>query len=336
MKQILKMLWNQKQSCYWIFIEQILVAVVLMLSLVSLSEAIHKYRMPGLLNTENMFCVGWMSQNASAEVKENTRQSMDVIIEHLKKLPYVTGVTRGYNLAPYQRDADLYAQMGSDSFRIDDKQFLAVVKFSDESGASVLNIEMEEGTWLENRVLEDGSLPVVITRQFADKVAWSTALGKKIPYRSKFLTVAGVAAGLKQEPFAPSPVAIVVPRFVNLRTSEDMVKIKPGMEREFIEAYNKEFTRLISDERVEPVISDMQELKRIWVSQSLLPVVLQAIPTLFLFIFAFIGTFGLYQMSSQKRMREFALRIALGSTPKQLTYFVLFESLLVTAFAILP
>jgi ABC-type antimicrobial peptide transport system permease subunit len=108
------------------------------------------------------------------------------------------------------------------------------------------------------------------------------------------------------------------------------------MEREFIDAFHKEFTRLVASEKVEPLISDVQSVKGIWVSQSILPIVLQGIPTLFLFIFAFIGTFGLYWMISQKRMKEFALRIALGSTKKRLMNIVIGESLLVTCVAVLP
>jgi hypothetical protein len=224
-----------------------------------------------------------------------------------------------------------------DSVRIDDKRFLAVYKISDEFGASILNVEMEEGVWFENRVLPDGTLPVVITRQFADKAGWTTAVGKKIPFGPKFFTVTGVATGLKQEPFVPSPVAIVLPSFSSHGMPfENLVKIDPGMEREFTEAFFREFRRLIPYENVEPLLSYMPSLKRMWVSQSILPVVLQGIPTLFLFIFAFIGTFGLYWMISQKRMKEFALRIALGSTKKRLMNIVIGESLLITCVAVLP
>ncbi|MDR1563098.1 MAG: ABC transporter permease [Dysgonamonadaceae bacterium] len=343
MKHLLKMVWNQWRSYSGICTEQILVTVVLMLALVSLSETVQKYRTPGMLDVEHTFSIGYMYTNMmgniTSEEKKNTDQSMETLVENLRKLPYVKAISRGRNLAPYLRSDDIYTHMGSDSIRIDDKQFLAVLKSSDEYGASVLNPEIEEGSWLqENRALPDGSLPVVITRQFADKAGWTTAVGKKIPYRSKNLTVVGVVAGLKQEPFIPSPVAIVAPIFASSGSiySEALAKIKPGMEREFIDAFHKEFTRLIASEKVEPLIHDVQLLKGMWVSQSILPVTLQSISTLFLFIFAFIGTFGLYWMISQKRIKEFALRIAFGSTKRGLMKIVIGESLLVTCVAVLP
>jgi hypothetical protein len=314
--------------------------IILMLSVVSTSEAIYRYITPGLLDVENTFTIGYMfGEGVQPEVKENTIQSMDVIIENLKKSPCVKAVTRGLNLAPYLRNDHMYASQFSDSVRIDDKQFLAVFKISDEYGASVLNPEMEEGVWLENHALPDGSVPIVITRQFADKAGWTNATGKKITVRAQNHTVVGVAAGLKQEPFVPSPVAMVIPRYAqpdNGMYSENIVKIKAGMEDEFIETYNREFTRLISDANVELLMNDMRSMKGVWMSFGLLKIVVLGIPTLFLFIFAFIGTFGIYWMSARKRMKEFALRVALGSTKKRLMNFVIGESLLVTCIAILP
>jgi hypothetical protein len=341
MKHILKILWNQKRNYSWIFIEQVLVTVILMLSAVSVLETYKKYKTPGMLDVEDTFIVA-CTPGRDTDPKEwsNALKSMNTVLENLKRLPYVKAITVGFNLAPYQRDDESYVyQTGiMDSIRIDDKRFLAIYKFSDEFGASVLNVKMEEGAWYdENRALPDGSLPCVITRQFADKAGWTTAVGKKIPFGPNFFTVTGVATGLKQEPFKPSPVAIVLPSFVRKgATFENIVKIRSGMESEFTDAFFKEFRRLISAENIESYLSYMPSLKRMWVSQSILPVVLQGIPTLFLFFFAFIGTFGLYWMISQKRMKEFALRIALGSTKQRLMNIVIGESLLITGVAVLP
>jgi ABC-type antimicrobial peptide transport system permease subunit len=338
-RPVLKMVWNQRRSYSWIFTEQVLVTVILMLLAVSVLELYKKYKTPGMLNVEDTFIVGCVpGNNVTPEEWNSSLKSMNVVLENLKKLPYVKAITVGFNLAPYQRDEESYAhQIRMDSIRIDDKRFLAIYKFSDEFGISVLNVKMEEGAWFENKALPDGSLPCVITRQFADKAGWTTAVGKKISFGPRFFTVTGVATGLKQEPFKPSPVAIVVPSFVNRdMIFENLARIKPGMEVEFTEAFFKEFRRLVSSENIESFLGYMPSMERMWVFQSILPIVLQGIPTLFLFIFAFIGTFGLYWMISQKRMKEFALRIAVGSTKKRLMNIVISESLLITCVAVLP
>jgi hypothetical protein len=329
------MLWKQRRSYAGVFIEQLLVTVVLMLALVSVVESVKKYRTPGMLNTENVFHTFYTS-NLPSEDSDKIKQSWDVIIGNLRKLPFVEAISNSNNLSPYTRN-DEYYLMQSDSMHIDDRHFIAVLKFSDEFGATVFKPEMEEGTWLENRALPDGSIPVVITRQFADEAGWTVAKGKKI-IRSNIYTVVGVAAGLKQEPFKPSPAAIVKPYYMDYSSmsAESMVRIKPGYDREFIDAFYKEYQRLISDERVESSLNDMHTLKGLWISMSILGVALQSIPTAFLFIFAFIGTFGLSWMISKRRIREFALRIALGSTKSRLMTIVIGESLLITGIAVIP
>ena len=60
------------------------------------------------------------------------------------------------------------------------------------------------------------------------------------------------------------------------------------------------------------------------------------IPVLFLLVFTFIGTFGLFWLYSSKRRKEFALRIVVGATPRELYRFVVSESLLLSVLALLP
>jgi hypothetical protein len=339
-KYILKMLWAQKRDYSGIFVEQGIVAFILMLSVVSVSDAIQKYQSPGMLDVENTICVGHMFQrDVLPEEMSIIQQSENVILGHLKKLPYVEAVSTGYNLTPYLRNNHLYNYF-SDSIHIDDKTFLSVLKLSDEYGVAVFKPDMEEGTWIENHALPDGSVPVVVTHQFVEQTGWPKAVGKKLLIKGKENTIVGVVAGLKQEPLMPSPVAVIIPNYIALSQevflSENIVNVKQGKKKELMIAFNKEFRRLISDKRVEPLVTDLQSLKDLWISSSIIGITLQVIPSLFLFIFAFIGTFGLYWMTSRKRLKEFALRIALGSDKKQLVSIVVTESLIVTAMAVIP
>lgn len=59
------------------------------------------------------------------------------------------------------------------------------------------------------------------------------------------------------------------------------------------------------------------------------------IPTSFLLIFTFIGTFGLFWLYSTKRRKEFALRLVVGSTVGGLHRFVILESFVLTVLALL-
>jgi ABC-type antimicrobial peptide transport system permease subunit len=337
-KQIIKMVWNQRRNYCGILIEQFLIGFILMLCLVSVTEAIKKYKDPGILETNNVLAFGYMIQNnnRNPNIANDAGKSMKVISDNLKKLPFVEYIANTGNLAPYLRSNESYQ---SDSILVDEKRLQTVIKSSDEYGAFVLNPEMEEGNWLSNHPLEDGSDPMVITRQFADKAGWTSVIGKKVNLYSRTYTVVGMVAGLKQQPFELSPVAIVVPTYVRSGSSsysEYIVKVKNGEQAAFYDAYNKEFRRLIPDNNIEPFINDLRIKKEISMLNATVDIVLQAIPTLFLLIFAFIGAFGLYWLYSRKRQKEFAVRIAVGSTQRQLISIVVLESLLVTTIAIIP
>jgi ABC-type antimicrobial peptide transport system permease subunit len=337
------MIWAQRRDYSGIFIEQSIVAFILMLSIVSLSEAIRKYRSPGMLNVDNTVFIGYSFQkDAPPEEMIATRQSMDVILEHLKQLPYVEAITSGYNLAPYVRPENSYFFL-SDSIHVDDKSFLSVLKMSDEYGDDVFKLEMEEGSWIEeNRPLPDGSTPIVVSRAFVEKAGWTKAAGKKVMIRGKENTIMGVVSGLKQTPFIPSPAAAVIPNYIlsgdpgSASYSENIARIKKGKVKDFMRSFNQEFHRLITDTRAEPIIINMEILKKEWVSFSFQNVILQAIPSLFLFFFACIGTFGLYHLIARKRLKEFALRLALGAEKKHLISLVVSESMVVTALAVFP
>jgi hypothetical protein len=339
-RQVLKILWKQRRSRSGIFTEQLLVTIVLMIALVSVADLVKKYKTDGLLNVENLVWFTCMTQWIPPEKSSEIHKNIDIIIERLRKTPFVESITRASNLAPYMRPDQFYSHL-SDSIHIDDKHFSAVIKVADEFGATVFKPHMKEGMWFENHELPDGSSPVVITRQFADKAGWIHGTGKNFTLNGRNFTVTGTVVGLKQESFTPSPVAIVIPYYLrHLYRSgifaENIARVKSGMEQEFIDAFYNEYQRLISDERVEPIVNNMQSMQGAAISLSIIEIVLQSILTLFLFLFAFIGTFGLYWMISRKRLKEFALRIALGSDKTQLVSILIIEGLIVTTMAVIP
>ena len=80
----------------------------------------------------------------------------------------------------------------------------------------------------------------------------------------------------------------------------------------------------------------MEEWKAFSMVGTMLSVAAQAVPAFFLFIFAFIGTFGLFWLQSKKRLKEYALQLALGATRRDLMKMVLGESLLISVMASIP
>ena len=247
-RHILKILWYNRRKYTGVLIEQVLIFIILMVSLVSLFEAISKYREPGLLNTDNVILFGYMlhggggGQGMSREEQSEVARCMDVIIEKMRKEPFVEAITESVGLAPYLRSHRYYVEMYGDTVRADGKAVGVIVRFADKAAEKVFNLELEEGTWIIEGTLEDGSYPAIVSRQLMDKLGWHDAMGRKLQMGNTF-TVVGIIAGIKQSVFADSPESIIVPKEIVSRYgyNECCAKIKPGFEDEFHACFSREF-----------------------------------------------------------------------------------------------
>ena len=235
---VLKMLWQERRKYAGVLMEQMLIFVILMVSMVALFETIDKYREPGLLNTDNTMIFGYMLHgggNGSPYDMRDVGQGMNIIIEKLKKEPFVVAITRSYGLAPYLRSDVYYDGMFADTVKVDGKSVVVIVKFADKEAQSVFQPKLEEGEWLTNNALEDGFRPAVITRQLMNKLGWSEAIGKRLYLAGRTLTIVGISPGVKQNVFSDMPTAIIIPRDEEQLSSyeECCAKIKLGYENEF-------------------------------------------------------------------------------------------------------
>ena len=338
---ILKMLWQERKKYAGVLMEQMLIFVILMVSMVALFETIDKYREPGLLNTDNTMIFGYMLHgggNGSPYDMRDVGQGMNIIIEKLKKEPFVVAITRSYGLAPYLRSDVYYDGMFADTVKVDGKSVVVIVKFADKEAQSVFQPKLEEGEWLTNNALEDGFRPAVITRQLMNKLGWSEAIGKRLYLAGRTLTIVGISPGVKQNVFSDMPTAIIIPRDEEQLSSyeECCAKIKLGYENEFHSCFSKEYKRLGLAEKAVSFCYEMSGLKRESMFDVVFGVAMRAIPTAFLLLFAFIGTFGLFWLSSKKRKVEFALRLVVGATKQRLIGLVVTESLILSVLAALP
>ena len=325
-RHVFKIVRNSWKIFCGIFIEQAVVFVVLMLVVVSVFGILYKIYSPGLLNTDNSVCFGYML----SEINDNTGEvdkRVDILIDNLKKLDCVVGI-------PYMRTNAWY-----DSVRIDGKIYRVNYKGAEEEAYKVFCPDVVEGKWLTDDRLEDGSFACVVTKQLVDELQWSQAIGHKFFMGRNDLTVVGVISGIKHQVLLASEPTVIMPcnaMGYNNMFRELCARVYPGREKEFIMAYYKEFQRLIPVQEAQPFAMDMKFAKGASYNTALVYIMLQAVPTIFLFVFAFIGTFGLFMQNSERRAREYALRLALGATPRRLLEFVMLESVVVTLLACLP
>jgi ABC-type antimicrobial peptide transport system permease subunit len=334
-KQIFKILWNQKRQFWGITIEQIVVFIVLMLCVTSLLLIIKQYKKPGILDTENVMVIGYMTANIQDQyMLEDEYRKMDELINNLKKSSNVIAMSESPFLTPYMRNDDKC----KDSIFIDDIKINIYIKFSDSKGIDVFKPHMEEGDWLMKKDMLPIEKQIVISRQLADAAKWNQSIGKKITIAGKEYTVVGVISGIKQTIFSNPAPAVIISfdpfRRYMMNYREIAVRIKS--KKEFSSLYYKESRRLFQKNVVLPIIYNLDDCKDLWIKDVTSMIAMQVIPTIFLFIFVFMGTFGIFLLNYRKRIKEFALRIALGSTRRKLLYTVIFEGIIISSITMIP
>jgi ABC-type antimicrobial peptide transport system permease subunit len=327
---LLKLLWNRKRSYLVIFIEQALIAVILMFCVVRFMQMLQQMSDPGLLDTSHTVIYGNDFRGVEVPPTEIHQATALALHNYLKSLPCVEAMTRSADLIPFNGNHS----RRTDSIPVDNRKIKANIKGSDEYGATVFRIEIQEGKWLDGNVLADGTYPAVITRQFADKAGWNNAVGKQFPARGRTYTVVGVVAGLKDDLFKPSEPAVVLP--VEHFTKKDMTVVRVTDETAFIDALYKESNRLYSAYRNTLLVTSLDLLKQAQLIQSAISIILISIPALFLTVFAFIGIFGVLSLNGKRQQKEYSLRIAIGSTKLGLMGIVIGESLFITSLSLVP
>lgn len=343
-RNIFKILWNDRSRYTGILIEQILVFIVLMVSLVSLFVAVKQYREPGLVSADSRVMFSCLLHQRgigmSGEQREKVSKGMDAIVESLRSVSYVEAITESVMMVPYMRTDKDYHMIG-DTIREGDKRVWTLFKASDAEARKVFEPQLREGKWISDRMLEDGSAQAVVTCQLGEQLEWESAVGRKIRMKGINFTIVGVLEGWKHHVFSESCPVLIAPiscceDYLDNIYQEYCVKIKPGYQYDFFGLLNKEFQRLGLDKSASLMFDEMAGMEKDSMSEMVSSIVMQMIPTIFLVFFAFIGTFGLCWLTAKKRRKEFALRLVMGSTRKKLIRYVVSESLLISVLAALP
>ncbi len=342
LRHIFKLFWNQRNVYGGMYAEQMVVFIVLLFCFLLVGEKSRQYFTVGMLNTENIYECSYytLPEGSSLSIKE-LDEKMKVVYEKVRHDPSVVTSGRSVVLTPYIRPEEINPW---DSVQIDDKKVKVRVKAGDQDVFNVFEPQLDEGEWLTDSRLEDGTYPAVITRQLKEQMGWKQGVGKKIYSRGFTFSVVGVISGIKEEPLKPSPPTLIFPVDIDFNLwwggygdeKDYLFRIREGNVDDFRDLINREFYKLMGNDNVELAITDIESGKLGQMQDEFLTLTGVVIPSVFLFVFAFIGTFGLFWLYLSKRKKEFALRIVVGSTPAGLKRFVILEGVLLTALAWIP
>ncbi|MFV0537846.1 MAG: ABC transporter permease [Dysgonomonas sp.] len=336
--QTLKLLWNRRKEYIWIFLEQILVFIVLLYCFVQIFIRLEQYSDPGNLSIKNVSMVGIVpDSNGMTEDDWNDFASKSkMIIERMQSSPYVATIYKGFCSVPLNRSASNNFQ---DSLTYNGQKYKFYIKTSDDKFPIVFKPQMISGTWLKDEAFADGVYPAVVTKNLVEKLEINEPIGVKLNYQGRDFKIIGVTYDFKTRIYdRATPTAIfAASAFTGTnfeRNAETAILIKDGQMKNFVNLFWKEAIATFPGKAHQPFAADMEELNKDINIETYLILLITIIPTLFLIVFAFLGTFSLMYRQSKKSIGEYGLRMALGSTRNNLQKFVFAQSCLLSTIAI--
>ena len=337
-RHIIKLIWNRRRSLAWIFTEQSLVFAVMLFIFTTSVNKVTQYYSKGNLNMKDISFITFMELNRD-ELEEDEKDANHAqfknMVVRMKEWPTVELVSINANGATPGT-----GNLRRDSISFNDGRYMADIKFCDENYYRIFSPKLTEGEWFRDDDVSEIP-PALITQRLAERIGLTgSAIGQNIYYNGIVYRITGVVEAFKMRSTQEQTASLFLPFSVSANTGrnwECVVKFKPGMRDDFSRAFLTEFYRNFPRDQVMPAIIDLDKLNvQMQFLEFKLFFFILMIPTAFLLIFAFLGTFGLVWVQSKKRMSELGLRMALGCTPARLQRTIIFENLILTNFAMLP
>lgn len=336
--QTLKLLWNKRKDYIWIFLEQILVFIVLLFCFAQVFIKLEQYFDPGNLSVKNVSMVGIVPDNngMTEEERNDFYNKSKMILERMQSSNYVATVYKGFCSVPLNRPASNNFQ---DSLTYNGQKYKFYIKTSDDKFPIVFKPQMIAGTWLKDEAFADGVYPAVVSKSLVEKLEVNDPIGVKLNYQGHDFRIIGVTYDFKTRVYdQATPTAIfAASAFTDTnfdRNAETAILVKDGQMKNFINLFWKEALAAFPGKGHQPYALDMEELNKDINIETYLMLLITIIPTFFLIIFAFLGTFSLMYRQSKRSTGEYGLRMALGSTRNNLQKFVFTQSCLLSTIAI--
>jgi len=335
-KHILKLIWNRRRNFVWIYIEQVLVFVVLFICFVVIGARLEYYLAPENLDVENMVSIGIMADKTSDIDTQDFSEKRNAFLNKVENSEYVEYIHKGTFTIPAKNPSRSNYR---DSLLIRNRKYPFYVKTSDANFQNMFHVKMLEGVWFKDEAMDDGTYPVVLTKSLADTLKLDKPIGAKLNYRGRDFIITGIIHDYKSFTYDEKmPSAIFANSAFNddelLNNIDKALRIKKGHMSDFIDYFWGEFHKEFPNQGHHVSLMNLEENHKIENLEIFLSLLIMIIPTLFLTVFAFLGTFSLLYRLSKKSFSEYGLRMALGSSKEKLRSLVSQQSLLLTLCAI--
>jgi putative ABC transport system permease protein len=335
LRHMMKLIWKRKSRNLMLSLE-ILVAFVIVFGIAAAgARLVQLYHLPVGFDYQDRWAVR-MTGGAGQAVRSDPAM-YDNLRRTLAAMPEVEQV--GFStFAPYRRQimrTDFVLPGGGARVEAD------MLEVSDEYFA-LAGMSLREGRWFS--AIDEGTdtVPVVINRSMAEllfpgqsavgKQFTDSVAGDKMP---RILKVTGVIEAFRGQGELMTPVNFIFLRFAPLVAKDGvntiMLKVRPGTERVFEAALNRQLKLVRNDLSYE--IAPVAALRGSLIREQVTPLVVLAVIAAFMLIMVAFGLFGVLWQNTTQRIPEIGLRRALGASSAAIYRQIIGEQLLLSSLA---
>jgi putative ABC transport system permease protein len=335
LRHMMKLIWKRKSRNLMLSLE-ILVAFVIVFGIAAAgARLVQLYHLPVGFDYQDRWAVR-MTGGAGQQVKSDPAM-YDNLRRALAAMPEVEQVAFS-TFAPYRRQIMRTefalpgggARVEADMLEVSDEYF------------ALAGMRLREGRWFS--AIDEGTdtVPVVITRRMAESLfPGQSAVGKqftdseagdKMP---RIMKVTGVIEAFRSQGELMTPVNFIFLRFAPLVAKDGvntiMLKVRPGTERVFEAALNRQLKLVRNDLSYE--IAPVAALRGSLIKEQVIPLVVLAVIAAFMLIMVAFGLFGVLWQNTTQRIPEIGLRRALGASSAAIYRQIIGEQMLLSSLA---
>ncbi|MCB9267472.1 MAG: ABC transporter permease [Lewinellaceae bacterium] len=327
-KHLIKLIWNKKRSNFLLTTEIFASFIVLfgVMSLVIYNYG--NYAQPLGYEYEDVWAVYFTRQELADSLFE---EALERAGRQAESYPEVREVAFSSTNTPYAQTTIRW------NARYEDKAILAEMVMADAHYASVLEMPLEEGRWMEQAEVESGQPVVVLNRQAKEALFGDgPALGKMVKFSDdgKTWKVVGVLGNFKMkgEFQELEPVIFINHKSYDVPVEVALLKMNAGADATFEAGLLKELNSLVRGANIE--LSYLTDQRRTQHSITKVPMIIASAVCGFLLLNVGLGLLGVLWFNIRKRRGEIGLRRALGATRGGILGHFVGEAIVIAAFAI--
>jgi putative ABC transport system permease protein len=334
-RHMMKLIWKRKSRNLMLSLE-ILIAFLIVFGIAAFgARSWQLYHLPVGFEYQDVW-VARMTSGADGAIK-NDASMYDNFKHSLEAMPEVEKVAFS-TFAPYRQSimrTDFVLPGGGARVEAD------MLDVSDEYFA-LAGMHLLAGRWFSS--IDEGSptVPVVINRSMADLLfPGQSAIGRQFTDSEagdktpRIMKVTGVIEAFRAQGELMTPVNFIFMRFAPVSSKRGvntiMLKVRPGTERAFEQALNRQLKLVRNDLTYE--ISPLSAMRATLIKHQMMPLLVMSVIAAFMLAMVGFGLFGVLWQNTTQRIPELGLRRAIGASSADIYRQIIGEQMLLSSAA---